>query len=126
MNSDKKVLILGAGPAGLNSARILAQDGFTVTIIDKEIGGNYCRAGSIISNALLHQSRVFSNCSEKLPTIAEGCANLSFDFKKSRKLTEQAVSRIRKAIAEDIENVKRNSLLTIALFPLVLLKSTLV
>ena len=108
MNSDKKVLILGAGPAGLNSARILSLQGFNVTIIDREIGGNYCRAGSIISNALLHQSRVFRNCTEKLPTITESCSCAAFDFKKSRKLTEQAVTRIRKAITEDIENARIN------------------
>ncbi|QAR33261.1 NAD(P)/FAD-dependent oxidoreductase [Geovibrio thiophilus] len=110
MENNKHVLILGAGPAGLNAAKLLATEGFRVTIVDKEIGGNYCRSGSVISNSLLYQSKIFANCTEKLQTLVSGdeCSSVSFDFKKSRKLTEQSVMRIRKALTEDIENLNIN------------------
>ncbi len=39
--SNKKVLIIGAGPGGLTSAMILAHRGFNVTVLEKEdkVGG---------------------------------------------------------------------------------------
>lgn len=107
MENNKNVLILGAGPAGLNAAKLLATEGFRVTIVDREIGGNYCRSGSVISNSLLYQSKIFASCSEKMSSLVSGdeCSSVNFDFKKSRKLTEQSVTRIRKALNEDIENL---------------------
>jgi dihydrolipoamide dehydrogenase len=107
MDQKKKVLVLGAGPAGLNTAKTLASAGFDVTIIDKEMGGNYCRSGSVVSNALLSLSKTYGNCVEKMPAIVSGdeCKGQGFDFKKARKLTEQAVGRIKKTLTDGLDDL---------------------
>ena len=42
--SDKKILIVGAGPGGLTSAMILAHRGLDVTVLEKEniVGMSWC------------------------------------------------------------------------------------
>ncbi len=47
-DTSKKVLIIGAGPAGLEAARVAAERGHQVTLIEKEkhIGGQFRLAGS--------------------------------------------------------------------------------
>ncbi len=45
INQSKKVIVIGAGFAGLSAACCLAQDGFDVTVLERgtEVGGR-CRA----------------------------------------------------------------------------------
>ncbi|WP_022849982.1 dihydrolipoyl dehydrogenase family protein [Limisalsivibrio acetivorans] len=100
-----RVTVIGAGPAGVHCAGSLASKGFDVTIIDREIGGNYCRAGSVISNALLYLTRLYSRFSDKGKNFTkhEGDAEFSFDLKKASKYIEQVVTKLRKTFAEDLE-----------------------
>ena len=41
MRQNKKVLIIGAGPAGLSAARVLSENGFSVEIfeLESQVGG---------------------------------------------------------------------------------------
>ena len=41
MRQNKKVLIIGAGPAGLSAARVLSENGYSVEIfeLDSQVGG---------------------------------------------------------------------------------------
>jgi len=47
--SDKEVMIIGAGPAGLECARALSQRGYAVTLLEarKELGGRVLRESSL-------------------------------------------------------------------------------
>jgi len=46
------VVVIGAGPAGIEAAKKLREGGKSVLLIDKHIGGNYCTGGSVVSNTL--------------------------------------------------------------------------
>ena len=47
--SDKEVMVIGAGPAGLEAARALGQRGYEVTLLDasKELGGRVLRESAL-------------------------------------------------------------------------------
>jgi len=105
MSDNKKAIIIGAGPAGIQSALNLAESGFDVSIIDEQIGGNYAVAGSLISNALIYLSYLYSSYMNKTTKFLDHvCEDNSFNFKKAKKYVESVSAKLKKNYSDDLEN----------------------
>lgn len=100
------IVVVGAGPAGINCAKKLAENGKQVVLIDKAVGGNYCFAGSVISNLLLHISYLYERAVCKSANFFEFDWEKApaFDFKKAKKYMEGVVAKVVKNFAEDLED----------------------
>lgn len=100
------IVVIGAGPAGIECAKKLADNGKEVVLIDKHIGGNYCSTGSVISNILLHISYLYERTVNKSSNFVdvECDKQVSFDFKKAKKHVDSVTSKVVKGLTEDLES----------------------
>ena len=57
--SSVDYLIIGAGPAGVCAANILAKTGKKTVIVSKNLGGTFCFDGRVVLNSLLHISSLY-------------------------------------------------------------------
>ncbi|MGD9808713.1 MAG: NAD(P)/FAD-dependent oxidoreductase [Deferribacterales bacterium] len=98
------VLVIGAGPAGIEAAKKLTEGGKKVLLVDKNIGGNYCTGGSVISNTLLHVSHLYERFVNKTSNFVNtDCDHpVRFDFKKARKHVEGVSGKVIKGFIEDL------------------------
>jgi len=98
------VVVIGAGPAGIEAAKKLREGGKSVLLIDKHIGGNYCTGGSVVSNTLLHVSHLYERFVNKTSNFVDSECNheYSFDFKKARKHVESVSNKVVKGFLDDI------------------------
>lgn len=85
---SKKVLVIGAGPAGLEAARVSALRGHSVTLVEKksEVGGNLYIASLPISK---EDFTKFSNWSERQ------CSNLGVDIRLNTEATSEMVDELK-------------------------------
>jgi len=99
-----EIVVIGAGPAGIESAKKLAEAGKQVLLIDKCIGGNYCSGGSVVSNTLLYVSHLYERFVNKTSNFVDTECNhaFNFDFKKARKHVEAVTSKVVKGFLEDL------------------------
>ncbi|TCK60723.1 dihydrolipoyl dehydrogenase family protein [Seleniivibrio woodruffii] len=99
------IVVIGAGPAGIECAKMLADNGKQVLLIDKNIGGSYCFAGSVVSNLLLHISYLYERSVNKASNFinVEYDKSPSFDFKKAKKYIDGVTSKLVKDFQDDLE-----------------------
>lgn len=100
------IVVIGAGPAGIETAQKLAEAGKEVLLVDKIIGGNYCTGGSVVSNTLLHISHLYERFINKTSNFVDtDCSHdPRFDFKKARKYVEGVTSKVIKGFMEELED----------------------
>lgn len=105
MEKQITTAVIGAGPSGVQTALSLSAAGHKVYLIDKQIGGNYTKSGSAVSNTLLYISYLYN--SYKIQSVnfinQEIKSALAFDFSKVKKHVEQVSSKIIKKFVEDIK-----------------------
>ena len=65
-NPDTQLLVIGAGPGGYAAAFLAADQGLTVTLVDKNptLGGVCLNRGCIPSKALLHAAKLITDANE--------------------------------------------------------------
>jgi len=99
------VIVIGAGPAGVNAATQLSHAGFSVLVVSEYIGGGYCFSGSIMSNTALYLSYLYNKFKTRTVNfidIPEEAVKAPFDFKKSRKYVENISTKIVKAFTDQL------------------------
>jgi len=80
--SDKKLLVIGAGPGGYTAAFYAADRGMDVTLVDADhtLGGVCLQRGCIPSKALLHTAQLLSETREaELMGLGFGSPNIDLD-----------------------------------------------
>lgn len=99
------IVVIGAGPAGIECAKKLADSGKQVLLIDKNIGGSYCYAGSVVSNLLLHISYLYERSVNKASNFLSADYDKvpSFDFKKAKKYIDGITSKLVKDFQDELE-----------------------
>lgn len=104
INSRYEAVVIGAGPAGIETAKTLAEGGRKVLLVDKNVGGNYCSGGSVISSTLLHVSHLYERFVNKTSNFLSSDCNheFSFDFKKARKHVESVTSKVVKGFMDEL------------------------
>lgn len=99
------IFIIGAGPAGVRAASILADAGKSVTLVGNALGGAYCSEGGVASNALLHFSSSYNKYKDIDSALIQGHDPLGkLDFKRLQKYVENMESKVSKLFAETIRN----------------------
>jgi dihydrolipoamide dehydrogenase len=100
-----KYVIIGAGPAGVHAAKLLVASGQRPLVVSDNIGGNYCYAGSVISNTLLYLSATYESflrdCNKllKKPILSDlKC----IDTLKIKKYIENIINKFSKYIADEL------------------------
>jgi len=101
-----ETVVIGAGPAGIEAVKKLADSGRQVVLIDKNVGGNYCTGGSVVSNTLLHISHLYERYANKTSNFVDSECNhsINFDFKKAKKHVESIASKVVKGFIEEISS----------------------
>ncbi len=112
------IVVIGAGPAGIECAKKLGDNGKEVLLIDKIVGGNYCYSGSAVSNILLHVSYLYERTVNKASNFVDADCDkpLAFDFKKAKKHVDGSVAKIIKGFIEDLDAANVMSLKGYAVF----------
>lgn len=117
MNKSVDFLVIGAGPAGICAANILAKSGKSVLVVGKTIGGTYCSCGGILSKSLFRLSEMFekyriinSSFIEKEAEEAE------LDFKRIKKSIDAQANKIKKLFSDSLEDCKAEYIEGIAAF----------
>ena len=102
-----KFVIIGAGPAGAHAAKLFVLNGYRPLVISENIGGNYCYAGSVISNTLLYLSAVYESFSRDCNKLFKKTALSdleSVDTVKIKKYIESVINKFSKYISDELFN----------------------
>jgi len=102
---DYSVIIIGAGPAGVHAAKLLARKGYRPLIISENIGGSYCYSGCLISNTLLYCSATYesflNDCNKLLKkSIIQDVEGI--DVGKLRKYIDGVINKFTKYMSDEI------------------------
>ena len=98
MESPRKVIVIGAGPAGYVCAIRLAQLGQQVTVVEKgELGGTCLNVGCIPSKALIAAGVLMARV-EKASVMGITVEGMSLDVKKLVAWKGGIVERLTKGI----------------------------
>ena len=83
--NGRKVLIIGAGPAGLTAAELLAKRGFDVTVLEKtsEVGGQLN-----LAKKPPHKEKMGWVCTDLLASVKELGAKVEFDVTVTKELID--------------------------------------
>jgi dihydrolipoamide dehydrogenase len=96
--SARRVVIIGAGPAGYVAAIRASQLGARVTLIERDrVGGTCLNRGCIPTKALLSDAKLlrkFSHSSVFSPLVADGFKPLASMMQRKRKVVEELVKGV--------------------------------
>ena len=96
--------IIGGGPAGYTAAMLLAKQGFSVVLFEKDkLGGTCLNRGCIPTKSFLHSSELYSKIL-KSEEIGISFENLKFDFLKVIEQKDKTVEKVRKALELAVKN----------------------
>lgn len=100
VSMEKRVLVIGGGPAGYPAAFILAQKGVEITLIEKdELGGTCLNRGCIPTKVLLHASNIVREIKKGRKfgiSVPEVHVDFSRLIKHKAEVVESLVSGIKK------------------------------
>lgn len=96
--------IIGGGPAGYTAGMMLAKQGYSVVLFEKDkLGGTCLNKGCIPTKSLLHSSEVY----RQILDSAEYGLDIevkSFDFSKIAEKRDKTVEKIRKSLELAVKN----------------------
>ena len=99
MSSPRKVVVIGAGPAGYVCAIRLAQLGQSVTVVEKEfLGGTCLNVGCIPSKAMLSTSEKYAEASGHLADIGVEVGSVKLNLPKMLANKDKVVEDLTKGI----------------------------
>lgn len=89
VSEPKKILVIGAGPAGMEAARCLAEKGHKVIVAEKEghIGGK-------LPLALLVKGNTFENLQLLISRLEKGLKHPNIDLRLKTKVTEELIKEL--------------------------------
>ncbi|MGA1845882.1 dihydrolipoyl dehydrogenase family protein [Deferribacter abyssi] len=71
MDNFFDVIVIGAGPAGISTAKQLNQRGKSVLVVDNNVANNYVHKGSVLSNSVLYYSYLYDMFMNKIINIID-------------------------------------------------------
>jgi pyruvate/2-oxoglutarate dehydrogenase complex dihydrolipoamide dehydrogenase (E3) component len=75
------LVVIGAGPAGMEAAQHARRRGLTVALVERnQLGGNSLNAGSIPSKTLIHSARLCAQIRDSAEFAVSSPAELKLDF----------------------------------------------
>lgn len=102
-----KLLIIGAGPGGYETALLAARKGIEVTLIEKgPVGGTCLNEGCIPTKAFCRHAQMLDELKEA-ETLGIKNLNYTFDFQTAVDRKEQIVGQLR----QDVEGLLRHKLI---------------
>ena len=97
--AEKRLIVLGGGPAGYVGAIRAGKLGLKVTLIERDkVGGTCLNRGCIPSKALLHAGRIWAETQTLFPDRFNAKGDLSRDWTAIRKRKEDAIAGLRQGI----------------------------
>ncbi len=101
------IVVIGAGPAGVAAASILSNENYKVAIVDENVGGNYCKCGSVVSNSLLYISHQFNKFNKQIVNFIDfegDSSDCYFNIKKTKKYVESISNKVAREFQQKLEN----------------------
>ncbi|MGA1862303.1 NAD(P)/FAD-dependent oxidoreductase [Deferribacter thermophilus] len=97
------IIVLGAGPAGIASAKRLAEAGKKVLVVDTNIGANYLMKGSVLSNSALYYSYLYDIFKNKTKQFLKiDTKDIEIDFKSLKKQIDSIRNKLSKLFINEI------------------------
>lgn len=96
--------IIGGGPAGYTAAMLLAKQGHSVVLFEKDcLGGTCLNRGCIPTKSFLHSSELYQKIKHS-EDIGITFNNMNFDFSKVIEKKDKTIEKIRKSLELAVKN----------------------